>query len=276
MANELKPFSVKPLVWRHSIIGEFTPLELNAWSSDSAFQSEAYRIVESPSGKYDLHRGAYAICETLDEAKAAAQADYERRILSAIETAPATPTLSYSDGIEAAAASSVLRLTIERKIGMYGRAYDGPQDARAYTYKHQPANQAAWNLGRAVTGAAKEPGGDHIDAGLSLLRHLEEEGFGVFALVDGELVENLPAAPSDDGWQPIETAEDAKREGVDILLCLGSSQVIAHWFAPWECWISQDEDPDNPDMWLSDRYGIGPAVPTHWRPLPAPPKGAAP
>ncbi len=75
-----------------------------------------------------------------------------------------------------------LRLSIARKIGMYGAAYDGPYDARAYTYEHQPGNEPAWNIGKAASNAAKDTAGDYIDGGLSLLRHLSDEGFGVFAL----------------------------------------------------------------------------------------------
>lgn len=70
---------VKPLEWRHEIIGCGTPLRQSSWSADR------YQIVESPSGKFDLRLGAYAICNTLEEAKAAAQTDYESRIVSALE-----------------------------------------------------------------------------------------------------------------------------------------------------------------------------------------------
>lgn len=79
-----------------------------------------------------------------------------------------------------------LRLSIERKLGMYGAAFDGPNDARAYTYKHQPGNGPAWRIGEAMSKAAKDRTGDYIDAGLALLRHLEEQGFEIFELVGGE------------------------------------------------------------------------------------------
>lgn len=93
---------------------------------------------------------------------------------------------------QVSAPSPALRLSIERKIGMYGSAYDGPLDARAYTYQHQPANQPAWKLGRAVSQATSDPAGDYIDAGLALLRRLEDEGFGVFALVADEVLAPEP------------------------------------------------------------------------------------
>lgn len=68
------------------------------------------------------------------------------------------------------------------KLGIYGKAFDSPQTRRAYTYREQPDNIGAYKLGRAVLRAAS--GGDSIDYGLSLLKHLQAEGFGVFELGD--------------------------------------------------------------------------------------------
>jgi hypothetical protein len=68
------------------------------------------------------------------------------------------------------------------KLGIYGRAYDGPEVRYAYTYGHQPDNLAANKLGRACAYAAKSPGGDWIDQGLSLLFELQKEGFGIYEL----------------------------------------------------------------------------------------------
>lgn len=68
------------------------------------------------------------------------------------------------------------------KLGLHGREYDTPQTRRAYTYREQPDNIGAYKLGRAVLRAAS--GGDSIDYGLSLLKHLQAEGFGVFELGD--------------------------------------------------------------------------------------------
>lgn len=72
------------------------------------------------------------------------------------------------------------------KIGIYGRAYDLPGTKRAYTYKDQPDNVGAMKLGRAASAA--KAGGDSIDHGLSLLKSLSDEGFGVFevARLNGE------------------------------------------------------------------------------------------
>lgn len=68
------------------------------------------------------------------------------------------------------------------KLGLYGRAFDTPQTRRAYTYQEQPDNLGAYKLGRAVLHAAS--GGDSIDYGLSLLKQLQAQGFGVFELGD--------------------------------------------------------------------------------------------
>jgi len=66
------------------------------------------------------------------------------------------------------------------EIGIYGKAYDGPGKHRAYTHREQPDNFAAGRLGEAARAA--RPGGDLIDYGLSLLRQLQEQGFGVFEI----------------------------------------------------------------------------------------------
>jgi len=68
------------------------------------------------------------------------------------------------------------------KIGSYGKAFDLAGDRRAYTYKHQPDNATAWQIGDASSRA--EAGGDLIDRGLSLLKVLEAQGFGVFELAE--------------------------------------------------------------------------------------------
>lgn len=66
------------------------------------------------------------------------------------------------------------------KLGIYGRAFDTPETKRAYTYAEQPDNHGACKLGLAAL--ATEPGGDLIDHGLSLLKALETNGYGVFEL----------------------------------------------------------------------------------------------
>lgn len=77
-------------------------------------------------------------------------------------------------GREGSRAWSVLQ------IGNYGAAYDSPGTKRAYTYDHQPGNIDASKLGRATDIAAVASAGDSIDRGLSLLKALQENGFGVF------------------------------------------------------------------------------------------------
>ncbi|CRM61183.1 hypothetical protein [Pseudomonas sp. 35 E 8] len=66
------------------------------------------------------------------------------------------------------------------KIGIYGKAFDAPETKRAYTYVDQPDNVAASKLGAAARSCS--PGGDGIDHGLSLLKSLSDQGFGVFEI----------------------------------------------------------------------------------------------
>lgn len=68
-----------------------------------------------------------------------------------------------------------------RKMGNYGRAYDMPEDRRAYSYKDQPDNQGAYRIGLAANNL-KQPCGDLIDKGLALLAELEAQGYGIFEL----------------------------------------------------------------------------------------------
>jgi hypothetical protein len=65
---------------------------------------------------------------------------------------------------------------------MYGTAYDLPNICRAYTYADQPGNTIAYKLGESLRSAYYDGGGDFIDFGLTLLRRLQEHGFGVFQI----------------------------------------------------------------------------------------------
>lgn len=55
-----------------------------------------------------------------------------------------------------------------------------PPPAKILTYKNQPFNVGAWKLGEACRHA--KPGGDPIDHGLSLLKELQDRGYGVISL----------------------------------------------------------------------------------------------
>lgn len=72
------------------------------------------------------------------------------------------------------------------------------------------------------------------------------------------------------GWRPIETAP---KDGTKVQLWLRapySRCVTAQWFEPWGNWQDGGFPSD-----LDEFSGIGSSVPTHWRPLPAPPAEAA-
>lgn len=51
---------------------------------------------------------------------------------------------------------------------------------KVLTYANQPGNVEAWRLGEAC--ASAKPGGDPIDHGLSLLKELQDRGYGVVML----------------------------------------------------------------------------------------------
>ncbi|ARP89781.1 hypothetical protein CAL14_05350 [Bordetella genomosp. 9] len=69
---------------------------------------------------------------------------------------------------------------------------------KVFTYTEQPCdNVIAWRLGEACRNAAKAPGGDYIDGGLSLLKELQEKGFGVVALDAQPAQQDGGLCPSD-------------------------------------------------------------------------------
>lgn len=59
--------------------------------------------------------------------------------------------------------------------------YTSPGEEVCFCYtRGQPGNVDASRLGEACRRAAEKPGGDYIDGGLSLLKELEAQGYGVF------------------------------------------------------------------------------------------------
>jgi len=212
MPNELKPFSVKKLVWtrdgsRHAgRAGEFRRYIKIGWRLDKPFE---------------FGFDCYA---TLDEAKAVAEADYERRILSAIEPAPAAP---------------------------YG-----------WHYRWLPADRECWHFTRDaehINGILKNP---HRSAAYEVIPLYRSAP--------------APAPPSDDGWQPIETApkdgtrilavESFQREDEDGRLYPEDAAVVR--------WVTSRHDGHS--GWSGYGLFLASFEPTHWRPLHAPPKGDAP
>jgi len=72
-------------------------------------------------------------------------------------------------------------------------------------------------------------------------------------------------------WQPIETAP---KDGREVLIFLGfpfNCIKKARWYKPWKNWQAGTYpiDPVRDEM-----FGIGGGLPTHWMPLPEPPKEA--
>lgn len=87
---------------------------------------------------------------------------------------------------------------------------------------------------------------------------------GIRALADG---------PGEDGWQPIETAPT---DGTEILICGGTIKADSYEGDGWPfrgvAIVTRDDDSwrgeheETYDNWYRHE-------PTHWRPLPSPPKG---
>lgn len=70
-------------------------------------------------------------------------------------------------------------------------------------------------------------------------------------------------------WKTIDTAP---KDGSEILIYLGApwnKPEKARWYEPWGNWQA-GVIPSDPAR--EERFGIGSAIPTHWMPLPEPPK----
>ena len=68
------------------------------------------------------------------------------------------------------------------RIGVLNKAFDLPEDRRAYTYQAQPNNIGAARLGCAAYSCREQFKPDSTDQGLTLLQCLQSAGFGVFEL----------------------------------------------------------------------------------------------
>jgi hypothetical protein len=178
--------TVKPLVWGGFFSGSYFIKVEEGGIANLWYYSADMVAAEEP----ELIKGGYLTLVSIDDLKAAANTHNRARILSAMNVQPAP------DAARAGAdAKPALRLSIERKMGMGGAAFDTPTDARAYTYVYQPSNQSAWKIGRASLKAKRDLAGDYIDAGLSLLRHLQSEGFGVFTMNENDALIDVQPSP---------------------------------------------------------------------------------
>ena len=95
-----------------------------------------------------------------------------------------------------------------RNLGRYGAAYDAPEDKRAYTYEAQPDNVGASRIGGAITRTTLGP--DSTDNGLSLLKALQDAGYGVFELAHQSAPDSVCKTCQDHGvigWTSGQTPE---------------------------------------------------------------------
>lgn len=77
-------------------------------------------------------------------------------------------------------------------------------------------------------------------------------------------------------WQPIETAP---RDGTVILLARGAGVYAAYWHPAKGCAVVAEHDKKFPWAFIDptngwNGYSDDKNGPTHWMPLPEPPKGA--
>lgn len=145
------------------------------------------------------------------------------------------------------------------------------------TFESLDMNSAAALLRRVADALPQEPEGDVVEAVAAaiVLRNLGPAAFAMMS--DGEKEDaracatralsaaepfvqvRIAAAAEDDGWQPIETAPTNQ----DVL--------CAKWLSDNCCFlVVAQKVPACANRWVSDS-GLMTLVPTHWRPLPAPP-----
>lgn len=109
-----------------------------------------------------------------------------------------------------------------------------------------------------------EPSKEAVEAALRALHLRGAHGCSI-SVVRQALI---AAHEAEDGWRPIETAP---KDGTKIdLWCVSDGMIgtrvpYAHWCDRWCFWGDEAADSD----FLVHEYG----EPTHWRPLPPPPKG---
>jgi hypothetical protein len=105
MPNELKPVTVKLIVWRDMTCNGVEEWVGHCALSQSFTIRDESELSEQPEYRFVVRPflSPRTSFPTAAEAKAAAQADYERRILSAIEPAPAAYAQVRREALEEAA-----------------------------------------------------------------------------------------------------------------------------------------------------------------------------
>lgn len=109
-----------------------------------------------------------------------------RRFCSAMNDANGTPEtedeILYLQALHALA-EAALAMPEDPTVKDSLLVVDEREQGKVFTYKKQPSdNVDAWRLGEACIRASKKPGGDYIDSGLSLLKELQEKGYGAIKL----------------------------------------------------------------------------------------------
>lgn len=71
-----------------------------------------------------------------------------------------------------------------------------------------------------------------------------------------------------EGWRDIASAP---KDGSSFLAVVWGRVRAIKWCPAWEVWFDDGKDADTIDYENDEVFGIGSALPTHWRPLPEPP-----
>ena len=161
-----------------------------------------------------------------------------------------------------------ITISLDRRLGIYGKSFDGPNEFRAYTYEHGPNNDGAAALGRAFYKTGWYP--DSIDQGLYFLKEFNSQGFGVFAIGDMEKhdqqeISPLPAADTlKIQRNELRTALKVAIDHIEHMSAFIATQRLGYSF--------ESLGEDMPEMKSALESAPRSAAPNVWRPIETAPK----
>jgi len=190
--------------------------------------------------------------DTLETAKAAAQADYEARILSAIETVIPVSQPSCAK-IEAARKAVEELANVQMNLSLS----DWSRLSSVILSALEPSAARKLTLGEAATVLEREA--DELDGLVdSVSHHLRSKAKTIRALSSPDHVADAGKVEGD-GWLPI---EGAPKDGTEVLGFDALTKIMHVTFCNQGYW----HDPDS--HYYSEAQNFNP---THWLPLPSAP-----
>lgn len=273
----LQGVKVKALGWENS-----NPDRNDIWAclSDDAFEINRWR--EDGNSYFEVGQNANVRHDTLEAAKAAAQADYEARILSAIE-------VSEHDGI----ADAVIQFLVKHDMLDARTEYDVSDVVSALEDNYAPS--------------APSPRAQALEELLSddMLKDISTEfiswkgenpykvhrgGYAAWEVEKPAIkaalsfaIRSLSSQPVADGWLPIETAP---KDGTMVILLVKPGEGADDPFTTFENSYNpyvtigfnalEDTEEDVWQFagwnWQQDCFIDGVGIATHWRPIAASPE----